>query len=67
MAPGTLTNRGGRKQEAAGGAKSGTPFGVRDAVLPHVPVVASAYHRLFSGTPIRGAGHGRGVFVALSL
>ncbi len=58
---------GGRKQEAAGGAKSGTPFGVRDAVLPQVPVVARAYHWLFSGTPMRGAGRGRGVFTALSL
>ena len=58
---------GGRKREAAGGATSGTPFGVRVAVLPQVPVVARAYHRLFSGTPMRGAGRGCGVFAALSL
>ncbi|MEI7699614.1 MAG: hypothetical protein WCK86_07465, partial [Planctomycetia bacterium] len=42
---------GGRKREAAGESKSGTPFGVQDAVLPQVPVVARAYHWLFSGTP----------------
>ena len=44
-------NGGGRKRDSAGGAKSGTPFGVRWALCVAVPVVARAYHRLFSGTP----------------
>jgi hypothetical protein len=45
-------NGGGRKQESGRDlAFSGTPSGVRDALCVAVPVVARAYHRLFSATP----------------
>ena len=44
-------NGGGRKRDSAGESKSGTSFGVRWALCVAVPVVARAYHRLFSGTP----------------
>ena len=60
-------NGGGRKRDSAGKSKSGTPFGVLGALCGAVPVVARAYHRLFSGTPIRGVVGGRRVWKSLTM
>ncbi|MEI7702749.1 MAG: hypothetical protein WCK86_23335, partial [Planctomycetia bacterium] len=62
-------NGGGRKREAAVGPKSGTPFGVRNAVLEHVrwwrELTGGYFLALHSGCGMRSRRLGRPEFVTL--